>query len=381
MAKLVAVSEAGTIPASTVPTLPERYADESYKLFSQIDVSEPSPEKAREIRKKCLWRVMPFLCIGYHLMYIDKQTLGSSSILVITGAITIIFGVFVWILFPDNPLQAKFLTVEERAQAILRIKENHSGIEQKHFKKYQFIEALKDPKSWLFFLHSWSQEMANGTTNQYSLIIKSFGFSTPETTLLGCVTGGTALVSLLTAALILHKTTDCRARLSSFSYLFCVVSSVLLMALPWSNKWGLVTGIWLRSPGGIPYSIVMIWAANCSAGHTKKTTVIALYHIGYGLGNILSPQLFQGRWRPRYYPTWTVILIVASILPAIIVLYLRYYLVRENRRRDALAAAKPVMDDGVVESYDEDGIRITHVVNANQLDLTDRENLTFRYVL
>lgn len=134
---------------------------------------------------------------------------------VISGGLTIIFGVFVWFLFPDNPLQAKFLTLEERAQAVLRIKENHSGIEQKHFKRHQFIEAIKDPKTWMFFLHAWSQEMANGITNQYSLIIKSFGFTTLQTTLLGTVTGLTALVSLLTAAILLNKL---KVRLKSFIF-------------------------------------------------------------------------------------------------------------------------------------------------------------------
>jgi MFS family permease len=81
---------------------------------------------------------------------------------VITGGLTIVFAVCVWIWLPDSPLNARFLTPEERAQSVLRIKENHSGIEQKSFKRYQFIEAIKDPKTWLFFLHSWSQEMANG---------------------------------------------------------------------------------------------------------------------------------------------------------------------------------------------------------------------------
>jgi hypothetical protein len=57
----------------------------------------------------------------------------------------------------------------------------------------------------------------------------------------------------------------------------------------------------------------MVWAANASAGHTKKTTVIAMYHMGYGLGNILSPQLFQARWKPRYKPTWWIILWVRLI--------------------------------------------------------------------
>lgn len=62
--------------SSAGPTvrLSDRLADESYKLFSTVHVSDPTPEEARIIRNKCLWRILPFLCIGYHLMYVDKQT-------------------------------------------------------------------------------------------------------------------------------------------------------------------------------------------------------------------------------------------------------------------------------------------------------------------
>jgi hypothetical protein len=63
--------------AANTPVLPKRYADESYKLFSQVQVDDPTPEGARIIRNKCLWRILPFLCIGYHLMYVDKQTVST----------------------------------------------------------------------------------------------------------------------------------------------------------------------------------------------------------------------------------------------------------------------------------------------------------------
>ncbi|KAH8803525.1 major facilitator superfamily domain-containing protein [Xylogone sp. PMI_703] len=503
-----------------LPTIPTQYADESYKLFSQIHVDDPTPEEARRIRNKCVKWILPFICIGYHLMYVDKQTLGSSAILgilkdahlnsnqynwlssifylgylvaewpqnwalqrfpvgkwlalnlviwsgflylhiacsnfaglfvvrfllgvaeacivpsfllilsmfftydeqavlmpcmwaignaspitsgllsygvlfiktgsfspwkwfmVITASVTLLLAISVYFFFPDSPLKARFLSTEEKAQAILRIKGNHSGIEQKRFKKYQFIEALKDPKTWLFFLHAWSQEMANGVTNQYSLIINSFGFSVLETTLLGCVTGVTAFISLAIAAWLLAYTKNTRAWISAAAYVVPCISAILLIALPWSDRWGLVTAIWLRSPTGIPYAVVMVWAANCSAGHTKKTTVIALYHVGYGLGNILSPQLFQAQYKPRYYVPWGVILGLASVFPAILVLYIRYYLVKENRRRDRLVeSGKEVQATGVVDSIDEYGQHRGQVVDNNQLDLTDRENLTFRYVL
>ena len=58
----------------TTPKLPDQFADESFKLFSKIQVTDPTPEEAVQIRNKCLWRILPFLCIGYHLMYVDKQT-------------------------------------------------------------------------------------------------------------------------------------------------------------------------------------------------------------------------------------------------------------------------------------------------------------------
>ncbi|KAJ5679564.1 hypothetical protein N7462_007808 [Penicillium macrosclerotiorum] len=61
------------------PKLRDEFADESFKLFSKIQVADPTPEEARQIRKKCLWRILPFLCIGYHLMYVDKQTLSWIS--------------------------------------------------------------------------------------------------------------------------------------------------------------------------------------------------------------------------------------------------------------------------------------------------------------
>lgn len=76
------------------------------------------------------------------------------------------------------------------------------------------------------------------------------------------------------------------------------------------------------------------------------------------------------------------ILGVASVLPALLVLYIRYYLVKENKRRDAvLTSRNGIQDTGVIESTDADGHRVTYTVESNQLDLTDRENPNFRYVL
>jgi hypothetical protein len=57
-----------------LPKVPTQFADESYKLFSQVQVDDPTPEEARAIRNKCIRWILPFICIGYHVMYVDKQT-------------------------------------------------------------------------------------------------------------------------------------------------------------------------------------------------------------------------------------------------------------------------------------------------------------------
>jgi len=59
-----------------------------------------------------------------------------------------------------------------------------------------------------------------------------------------------------------------------------------------------------------------------------------------------------------------------------VIIYLRWYLALENKRRDLLQAETGSDETGIVEEVDEDGIKVDHCVDKNQLDLTDRENLS-----
>jgi hypothetical protein len=66
---------------------------------------------------------------------------------------------------------------------------------------------------------------------------------------------------------------------------------------------------------------------------------------------------------------------VAAIVPAMIVMALRIYLDRENKRRDRHEAENLVTDNGIIETTNADGSTDAQVVDKNQLDLTDRQNL------
>ena len=69
----------------------------------------------------------------------------------LTAATFVVFLLFL-MFFPDNPKTAWFLTEEEKVRVVKRVQGNQSGIETKSWKKHQFIEALTDVKTWLFFL-------------------------------------------------------------------------------------------------------------------------------------------------------------------------------------------------------------------------------------
>ena len=81
---------------------------------------------------------------------------------------------------------------------------------------------------------------------------------------------------------------------------------------------------------------------------------------------ISGPQVFLSWDSPRYFIAFATHLGCYSLL-VIVILYLRWYLVRQNKKRDELAAA------GVREANDS---KLVHAFE----DLTDKENPNFRYV-
>ena len=71
------------------------------------------------------------------------------------------------------------------------------------------------------------------------------------------------------------------------------------------------------------------------------------------------------------------------VLDIVFILILRWYLVRENNRRDAehAASGKEYDEFGYVEHTQEDGSIVKLKVPIQFLDITDRENKAFRYPL
>ena len=67
-----------------------------------------------------------------------------------------------------------------------------------------------------------------------------------------------------------------------------IIGMVLIVALPLSNNSGRLAGYYLTQASPTPFVALLSLLASNVAGYTKKTTVAAMYLIGYCIGNIIG---------------------------------------------------------------------------------------------
>jgi hypothetical protein len=93
----------------------------------------------------------------------------------------------------------------------------------------------------------------------------------------------------------------------------------------------------------------------------------ACLFLGYCTGNIAGPFFYLSSQAPRYeLGIWS--MIVSHLIEVCLILTLRFVLSRENKRRDEIQSAM----EGGLEGRDLDATAFG--------DLTDKENLNFRYI-
>ncbi|KAF5506705.1 putative transporter [Colletotrichum siamense] len=292
------------------------------------------------------------------------------SFFYITGAISILYGVLVGVFLPDNPVGAKFITPRERFVAIERLRADQLGIENKTFSARQLRETLRDPKTWLmFFFNIWVSIPNGGLTNFAPLIVNGLGYSPQRSTLLMMPTGVVQTLSSYVCNFGVYvcvrrfKGRQLRGAFVIGGLVVGMVATVLLYTLPLDSYTGRLWALYWSYFYLGPYIVALgINSAN-TAGHTKKVTTNAIVFAAYCISNIIGPQFFKSSQAPLYPLGMGAMLVSYALSIFTMVLYMLYCW-NENRRREKL---------------DQDAGRRVHLDTDFQ-DLTDRENIHFRYV-
>jgi len=300
-------------------------------------------------------------------------------LMIITGCMTLVTAVCFWLYFPDSPTNAWFFNEEEKTIAVNRIKGNQAGVENKHFKKDQMIEALLDPKTWIFALFSALDNIPNSLTNQRQIIVSSFGFTTLQTTLLGCVDGAIEIFTIFTGVTLASRYPNAIAWVSIAYFAPNILGAILVNVLPSSDKIGLLFGVWVGEVGTTGFVLALSWVSQVTAGHTKRITTNAIMLGAYCVGNAAGPFMWQEKFKPRNHVPWIIIGVCYVICP-ILLYILRIMMVAENKRRDQ-EPPDETYDNVYLKVTDENGEEVEVKVDKAFLDLTDRQNRDFRYVL
>ncbi|KAI0357268.1 MFS general substrate transporter [Trametes cingulata] len=308
--------------------------------------------------------------VAYGIGHLDHPHIALwKYIFLILGAISVIFAVILWFFFPDSPVDARFLTAEEKVIAVKRVAEAKLGVKNKQFKWYQIRHALVDPKTWLLFVASIAAQIPNGIVSNFStIVIKGMGFTTLQSTLLDAASSGVQISSLLLAGWICMRFKNMRVITMAAGNITCIIAAACLTYLPSDQKWNRLVAFWFTQFQSVGFSLSLVMVSNNIGGFTKKTFTIAVTFIGYCVGNVIGPHFLIDSEAPRY-TTGTTAMFIGYVIKTVAHLALGLYMLWSNIKRDR--------EQGKVTSY-EDQLKGEE---AGMHDLTEFENPYHRYVL
>lgn len=295
----------------------------------------------------------------------DSYSIPAWKLLyVIFAVITFVSAIGSMFHIPDVPVKAWFLNETEKKYVVERSRQNQQGFGSTKFKKYQFIEAITDIRTYILLVYVCTYALPNGGFQNFvsTLYKEDLGFAT-DTSLLMSIPGGVLDILSPLLAIALSYFISSSLLVSSIVNTLGAVGMILLA---FSNNAGAkLFGIYTFYIATVSISCFYAYIASNINGSTKRITVHAVSIIGYCIGNITSPQTFRVQDAPNYLPA-KIVMIVSFIVGTMCFLALYYLDDKENKRRD-----KAMAETGEVELPE----------NYEFADLTDKENPAFRYTL
>ncbi|KAI5363919.1 Putative major facilitator superfamily, MFS transporter superfamily [Septoria linicola] len=342
--------------------------------------------------------------LSFGLGHIQSSVLESWQIIfMFVGLVTVITAPFVyWKLDNDIP-SARFLTEDEKPQAIERLRANQTGTGSREFKWDQVRELALDGKTYLWIALSLLLNVGASVTNTFGpLIISGFGYDKFITSLLNMPFGALQFIIILFASWAAQKFKN-----KSLILVALVAPVVAGLAMLYTishtdaNQGALMAGYYLLSFlfGGNP--LIVSWIVGNTAGTTKKSTVMSVYNAASSAGNIIGPLLFNSKDAPTYRPGLRAVLGIFVALAACVLLQaanLMFLNKLQERKRVKNGKPAKIRDQSMQNSYQEVDDQNNYSIGAAEgdqeagtqharigdqafLDIGDRKNDEFIYIL
>ncbi|KAI1487417.1 major facilitator superfamily domain-containing protein [Biscogniauxia mediterranea] len=331
--------------------------------------------------------------LAYGIGHIDDHVRPWRWMFVILGVLTFLMGFALFFLLPDAISSARFLSPEERRWAGDRVVIAGTGRTEKTAWRWeQALECLRDPKTWLIWSIALLCQIPNGGTQNFAnLVIKSFGFTSLQSTLINIPYSLVTVAAISGTGWLAGRFRSLNCALVALVVLFPVTGSALIGERARLPRGASLLGYFLLSTGPSALPLLLSLVQANYRGVTKKMTMTALLFVAYCAGNIAGPQLFLDDEAPTYDTAFRAIMVCYALVVALAAA-LRAYLQATNARRrreegvEGSAGAAGAVGGGKVADV-ADGRRVAEAVGEVQLrpedyeDVTDWNTFGFRYRL
>ncbi|KAI0179736.1 MFS general substrate transporter [Hypoxylon sp. FL1284] len=287
--------------------------------------------------------------ITYGLGHISSKLHSYQIIFIFFGVITVAFSFVMLAFMPDSPVEAKFLSDEDKLIAVERLRMNQMGVISREWRNDHLKETLLDPKSWFWFALLFSISIPSGGVSTFGpLIVKTFGFDEFQTILFNIPFGFVQLVATIGGAFVAQKI-KMKGPVIAALCLPPIAGCIMLMVLPRdaSERAPLLVGYYLISvyPGISP--LIYSWASQNTAGDTKRKCTNAVLFIGQSTGNVIGPLLYTQVEAPSYsrgLRSNLALYIAIIILVGATTVYLRVLNRNHAKRRVAMGKSAVIVD-------------------------------------
>lgn len=291
------------------------------------------------------------LLFGFQHIHLTSFALWQILFLFM-GVLTVLFGIAVAVWLPDNVVDAKFLSHDEKLAVLAAIKANQTGTKCRQVKTDQIKELVTDPLTWPYFFLTLVSQIVTGAIGTFSVTVTMlFGFTNYELALLQIPVGALIIIIIICLTQLVRRTGAITMVLISMIVPSVVGAIVLLCE---TTKYGHLFGLYLLYLGSSCITLIYVWISANTSGLTKKFGRLVMTMVAFLVACIIGPQLFRATSAPKYTEAKIVILVTqAASIP--IALLIGWMCMRQNRRK------QPVTGQYAF------------------LDITDRENPEFKY--
>ncbi|ADV24814.1 hypothetical protein I305_02127 [Cryptococcus gattii E566] len=327
--------------------------------------------------------------LSFGLSHVDSPHIkGWQLIFIVCGIITCLTAPIIYMFVDADVASARFLSEEDKAKGIERLRANQTGTGSNEFKLSHVWELFYDPKSYLFLALALLLNVGASVTNIFGpTLIKGFGFNSRITSLLNMPFGFLQFLAILAGCYCAYKFKLKSAVLAAF-----IVPVIIGLALLYVEN---AAAVLKQAPALVGYyllaflfganPIIVSWIVANTGGQTKKALLMSVYNAGSSAGNIIGPLLFQDKDKPHYLPGIKATLgIFCALMACVGITAAILFVLNKQRQRQRVAVGKPqyIKDTSMsnkYEAYGSDDADGRLGQNA-LLDLTDFKNDEFVYV-